>query len=147
MKTHVVVDLDGTLCNSAHRDHLAQAGQWDEFHSRLMEDKPHYDVLQVITVLADRYKIIALTGRSANFYLKTVEWLNEHMAPIDHVMMRPALDFTPDHQLKPRMLDEYFTSREAALDCVLCIFDDRDKVVEAWRNAGFRCYQTQPGGY
>lgn len=144
----IVVDLDGTLCNSAHRDHLAQAGQWDEFHSRLTDDKLYEDVAELIRVMSEEgYHIIGLTGRNEKFRYKTMGWLTLHKVSLDALLMRPDDNFLPDHELKPMKLAQYYGSQEEALDAVLMILEDRDKVVEAWRNIGYRCWQVQPGGY
>jgi hypothetical protein len=43
------------------------------------------------------------------------------------------------------MTEEYFGSKEAVLQNVIFVLDDRDKVVEAWRNYGLPCWQVRPG--
>jgi hypothetical protein len=30
---------------------------------------------------------------------------------------------------------------------ILCIFDDRDKVVKMWRSNGIACFQVAPGDF
>jgi hypothetical protein len=55
--------------------------------------------------------------------------------------MRPAGDFTPDEELKRRWISEYDLSQ------VLCIFDDRQKVVDMWRELGLTCFQVAPGDF
>jgi hypothetical protein len=30
---------------------------------------------------------------------------------------------------------------------VLCVFDDRDKVVKMWRENGINCFQVAPGDF
>lgn len=149
IKPHViVVDLDGTLCNSGHRDHLAVAGQWDEFHSKLMDDEPWPDVkafldlFWTVTSETEKYAIVGLTGRNEQWRGKTLEWLSKHELFMDELLMRPDKDFTSDAELKPRMLLERFLK-----ESILFILEDRDKVVDAWRNAGFNCWQVRPGGY
>jgi FMN phosphatase YigB (HAD superfamily) len=139
----IVVDLDGTLCNSKHREHLAQAGQWDEFHSLLADDKPWGDVWQLIADLCGKYYIIGLTGRNEKYRLKTVQWLDKYEIELDNLLMRPDFDPRPDHELKPQLLAEAGVLPEE----VLFVLEDRDKVVEAWRNWGYNCWQVRPGGY
>lgn len=143
----IVIDMDGTLCDCEHRVHLAAAGQWDEFHSHLMEDNVMKDLEFLLSSLEDNVQVIACTGRNAAFYNATTRWLNDNNIFLDHVLMRPDGDFTPDHELKPRLLEEHFGSKEAVLEEVKFVIDDRDKVVEAWRNYGLPCWQCRPGGY
>lgn len=144
----IVVDLDGTLCNSSHRDHLAVAGQWDDFHSRLMDDEPWPDVKAFLDLFwtvnseTSQYAIVGLTGRNEQWRNKTLEWLNRHELFMDELLMRPDKDFTPDAELKPALLLDRYPK-----EAILCILEDRDKVVDAWRNAGFNCWQVRPGGY
>lgn len=163
-KTYVIVDLDGTLCNSAHRDHLAVAKEWDEFHSLLVHDVPHHDVALLLSYLNKQLwpfmdlEVIALTGRNEKYRLMTEQWMLAHETSVDHLLMRPDGDWRSDHELKPKLLVDFITGLDpeqvwtqehidAAKAKVWFILEDRDKVVEAWRNLGFRCWQTQPGGY
>lgn len=158
----IVVDLDGTLCNSAHRDHLAVAGQWDEFHGLLSDDEPHTDVKDLVAALGlglwphMDLEIIALTGRNEKYRMMTEAWLLKHSVAVDYLLMRPDFDWRPDVKLKPELLHEFISNNtegpvdsihELAKSQVWFILEDRDKVVEEWRNLGFRCWQTQPGGY
>jgi hypothetical protein len=55
--------------------------------------------------------------------------------------MRPQGSFTPDDVLKQAWLDEL------GADNVFCVFDDRDKVVQMWRNNGLTCFQVAPGNF
>jgi phosphoglycolate phosphatase-like HAD superfamily hydrolase len=147
----VVVDLDGTLCDSSHRDHYARNKQWDEFHAALGEDKLWPDVAAVLRALClDGVRIVALSGRNERYRGPTIDWLLRHnLFEISQVILRPNNDYTPDHILKPEMLrDELFEGDlETAKKDVMFILEDREKVVQAWRDLGFRCWQVQPGGY
>jgi hypothetical protein len=144
----VVVDLDGTLCNSGHRDHLAQAGQWDEFHALLMDDEPWQDVqLLVKTLSFTNMVVIGLTGRNERYRNATMGWLACHDIRPDRLLMRPDDSYLSDHELKPALLADYLLSSGLSQQDVWFILEDRDKVVEAWRNAGYNCWQVRPGGY
>lgn len=154
MKT-IVIDLDGTLCDSAHRDHHARNSDWDQFHALLTEDEPHPDVLWFIKAMswdavnAD-VELIGCTGRNERWRIATEKWLMEHGALLDCVLMRPDFDFRPDHDLKIEMLEEWHYESGAEgrpQDRVAFILEDREKVVEAWRNAGYNCWQVRPGNF
>lgn len=146
----VVVDLDGTLCNSAHREHLARAGQWEEFHSLLGDDEPWPDVQQLINMLVNdpfAGDVIGLTGRNERYRMMSVKWLAKHRIYLDDLLMRPDKSYQSDHELKPAMLNAYLEKNGKTHADVWFILEDRDKVVEAWRNLGHNCWQTRPGGY
>tara|TARA_Y100000310_G_C20547602_1_gene746375 strand:- start:703 stop:1140 length:438 start_codon:yes stop_codon:yes gene_type:complete len=142
----IVIDLDGTLCDCEHRQHLAQAQQWDEFHSKLGDDLPHKEVALIVDRLIG-YEVIACTGRNEAWRIATEKWLRHFRFHVDALIMRPDGDWRSDHELKPVLLEEHFGSKEKVLNEVILVLDDRDKVVEAWREYGLPCWQVRPGGY
>jgi hypothetical protein len=147
----IVVDLDGTLCDCGHRVELARAKQWDHFHSLLVEDQPFEDVKSLIKLIGCKatmeIDIIGLTGRNEANRNKTLDWLESHKIFFDELLMRPNNDFRQDHILKPELLEEFFGGREIMLKRVMFVLEDRDKVVEAWRNIGINCWQVRQGTY
>lgn len=143
LATVIVVDLDGTLCNSQHRDHLAVAGQWDDFHSLLVDDLPWPDTKQLLDMFfPTEYRVVGLTGRNERYRNATLKWLAKNDIWLDDLLMRPDDNYQSDHELKPATLERYYKKEQ-----VWFILEDRDKVVEAWRNMGYNCWQIRPGGY
>jgi beta-phosphoglucomutase-like phosphatase (HAD superfamily) len=141
----LIVDLDGTLCDSSHRDHLAAQKEWEEFHSLAFLDRPKKLTGKIVNILEEQdWLIVACTGRNEKWRPATIAWLNTHGIAIDFVLMRPDDNYEPDHELKIRMAQEFIAPLAPKEWLVL---DDREKVVEAWRNAGFTCWQVSPGGY
>jgi hypothetical protein len=57
--------------------------------------------------------------------------------------MRPQGSHTPDDVLKKAWLDEL----QAEGKSVMCVFDDRDKVVKMWRDNGITCMQVNYGDF
>jgi hypothetical protein len=45
------------------------------------------------------------------------------------------------------MLIDLFGSKENVQEKVLVVLEDRDRVVEAFREMGLPCWQVQAGGY
>lgn len=151
MKDHVIVDLDGTLCDCNHRSHLAQQGLWDDFNALCGEDEAHDDVACLLDQLhiAGGFKLIACTGRDDRFRPQTMSWLQRHAFDkmFETLLMRPSGNFSPDWQVKVEMLEAHFGSKNAVLDNVIFALDDRDKVVDGLRNYGIPVMQVRPGGY
>jgi phosphoserine phosphatase len=145
----IVVDLDGTLANSSHRDHFAQSGDWDAFHGALGYDTPSPDVASVVNALHEQdYDILIVTGRPETYRRATMDWFAAHHLPVGtDLLMRPAEDWRSDTEVKVDLLAGFFGGLDEAHKNVLTILEDRDKMVERWRSAGFRCWQVQPGGY
>lgn len=144
----IVVDLDGTMFNCDHRVAFAQSKEWDEFHQRLVDDKPNDDVIDIVMKLASTCRVIICSGRDRKYEELTRRKLKKHGIIVDTLLLRPELDYTPDTELKPRLLYEHFIGgKDEALQQVIIILDDREKVVEAWRNEGFNCWQVREGTY
>ena len=57
--------------------------------------------------------------------------------------MRPDGDYTPDEVLKRGWLE----SRPKILERVFLVIDDRQKVVDMWREMGLTCFQVAPGKF
>jgi len=151
MKT-IVVDIDGTLSDSRAREHFAQNKDWDAFHEHMMEDPPHEDVACLIRSLSDSAQIIGCTGRSEIYRKATTEWLALHDIPLEFILMRPEFDFRSDYIIKPELLIGWHRASstvpgQTAQERVAFILDDRDRVVQAWRELGFNCWQVRLGGY
>lgn len=161
---HVIVDLDGTLCDSRHREHLAQAKEWDAFHERLVNDNPYADVKALVNTFhkeAPHHCIVALTGRTDKYRQKTNDWLNLHEVKVCSLLMRPENDWRSDAVIKPELLARHFLKghqddpTEAQIEAalkeaqkeVLMILEDRDIMVARWRDLGFQCWQVRDGGY
>lgn len=146
--TYYICDLDGSLCDSGHRNSLAQAKQWDEFHSLCGHDTPHGDVLALIHNLHyTNLHLLVVTGRNRRFEGITLDWFRRYKVVPDAMLMRPDGDFTPDIELKVNLLEEFFGSKERVLDGVCFALEDRDKVVEALRNYGIPTWQVRSGAY
>jgi hypothetical protein len=95
---------------------------------------------------SDVAHVVALTARSEEWRGHTYKWLLEHGLPLDTVLMRPANNFEPNTKVKPDLLNAWLQEYGLGLGAVLFIVDDNDKMVETWRNMGFRCWQVAPGG-
>jgi len=144
----IVVDLDGTLCNSAHREHLARAGDWDAFHGALLDDEPWPDVKKLLESLFNDFIMVALTGRNQKYQMMTLKWLQRNECVLfDELLMRPDDCYLSDTEIKPQLLDEFLERNGKSHSDVLFILEDRDKMVETWRNLGHTCYQVRAGGY
>ena len=150
MKT-VIFDLDGTLALIDQRRLLSTKSDgkidWDVFFDpkNIDLDQPNTAVIQMAKVLKDSGHTIAiLSGRSVGTLNATIAWLKAHDVPFDIIKMRP-LDkmFMPDDKLKQGWLDQHFPDKSD----ILCVFDDRQKVVDMWRNNGISCFQVAPGNF
>ncbi len=144
-KSCVILDLDGTLCDNGHRVNFAKMGMWDEFHSGLTQDKPFSDVWHFLH--HNMLRVIACTGRNERYRTQTMRWLSNHDVAVEALLMRPDDDFTKDYDMKIKLIEGFFGDKEAALKQIAFCLEDRDQVVEAFRNYGLPTWQVRMGEY
>jgi hypothetical protein len=144
---HVIFDIDGTLSDCSHRIHLAKAKEWDKFSELCIEDPVISPVADLLVSLQENSIIVLLTGRNEKFRFQTEEWLAKAgLAPfIDSILMRPDNDWRQDHEMKLALIEEYFFGKENALKDIWFVVEDRDSVVEAFRNYGLTVFQPATG--
>jgi hypothetical protein len=107
-------------------------------------DQPNVPVIEMAkTLKAQGHSVVIFSGRDAISRKETIAWLNQFGVPFDVLKMRPEGSFTPDDVLKQDWLDQLFPDKSD----ILCIFDDRDKVVKMWRSNGIACFQVAPGDF
>jgi len=142
----IVCDLDGTLCDVAHRRHLVDGSQvkdWDLFYDSCDRDVPHWDILDLLHVLHQKFNVVYVTGRVERVRQKTEAWLRRHYAPYGPVFMRPDGDHRQDYVLKQEIASREGLTRHT----VFLALDDRFQVVEMWRGLGIRCLQVAKGDF
>ena len=149
----IIFDLDGTLADIENRRKLSVKANgkmdWDIFFSsRLVEtDEPKESVIEMARVLSNAgHKIAILSGRSKATKQVTMDWLDKHEVPFDVLKLRPTSHpwkFMPDDKLKQGWLDDLWPDDKK--DNIVCVFDDRDKVFQMWRENGLNCFQVSEG--
>lgn len=145
MQQWVICDLDGTLAECSHRVPLIP--DWDAFHRASVDDKPYANVVELVSILNRECPVLILTGRTITHKGITQAWLHQHNVHYDELIMRGELDFTSDTECKWNLAVQFFGSEEAVLANTFLVIDDRDKVVEMWRNKGLTCLQPRLGDY
>ena len=154
-KDVVIFDLDGTLANIDARRKLATKDNgkmnWDVFFdpTNISLDLPNQPVIEMAKTLhKEGKKIVIFSGRSKATKDVTAEWLEKNDVPFDVMKMRPTghpWAFMPDDKLKKGWLDDIFPGKQ--INRILCVFDDRTKVVNMWRENGLSCFQVAPGDF
>lgn len=143
MMKFAIIDLDGTLCDDTHRVPHASAGNWEDYFCKLTDDPVHIDVRYLIHMICDTAKILLLTSRQERYREMTLEHLHKHEIPFHYLLMRKDDDERDSAVNKISQLEEFFGSKEKVLESVLFALEDRDKIVNAFRDYGIVCYQVR----
>lgn len=153
MNKAVIFDLDGTLALIDQRRAKAARADgkinWKTFFDprNIQLDQPNVPVIKMFNLLKNAgYKMIVFSGRDSVNKNATKEWLAKHGIEPDILRMRPEGSFTPDDKLKRDWLHE-LPEIGINIEDIVCIFDDRDKVVKMWRKEGLTCMQVAPGNF
>ena len=150
-KKTVIFDLDGTLALIDKRRALATKDgkmDWDVFFSadNIKLDVPNTPVIKMAQMLDSQgFNIVILSGRSKVSYRTTRQWLFQNDVPFDDLHMRPTSDDW--HYMKDSDLKQIWLDSVVDKDDVFAVFDDRQQVVDMWRQNGLTCFQVADGDF
>lgn len=140
----IIVDIDGTLA------HMSGRSPYD--YTRVHEDTVDEAVADLVYVLSsseDAPSIIVCSGRDDECRDVTEAWLNDNNVPYHSLLMRPtdAKDSNgnklPDRRVKYDLFNEHIRGKYH----VRFVLDDRNQVVDMWRQLGLKCLQVAPGDF
>ena len=153
-KKTVIFDLDGTLADITSRRELSIKDNgkmdWDTFFNPKMIslDDPNIPVIKMAQMLKEQgFFILILSGRSKATKGRTIDWLDKHNVPFDVLKMRPTgkdWHFMKDSLLKSIWLKELFDN---PTEEIFAVFDDRNQVVDMWRDNGLTVFQVAEGDF
>lgn len=143
----IIIDLDGTLCNVAHRVHFVkeQPPNWAAFFDACVDDTPNAAVVELYDMASFYgHAIIYVSGRPETHRAQTQAWLKLHC--VDYctlLLMRPEGDYRPDQIVKRELYEQHIAGKYEVLFTV----DDRAVVVKMWRELGLTCFQVAEGDF
>lgn len=146
MKT-VIFDIDGTLADLSHRIHHIEGDKknWQAFHEDCPHDDPIDTTIQVNNALYNAgHNIVLMTGREEQNRIATIEWCHKHSVKFHHLLMRKTGNRQQDTIVKAKL---YASMIDADMPSVLCVFEDRNRAVQMWRDLGITCYHVTDGDY
>jgi predicted kinase len=133
----IICDLDGTLCLMNGRSPFDA--------SRCDEDLPNTPVVNMVKIYHQLgYKIILASGREDTFKPQTMNWLEHHGIIYEKLIMRKAGDFRKDAIIKKEIFHNHIEGKYF----VELVLDDRNQVVDLWRNdLQLPCFQVFYGDF
>jgi len=132
----VIFDMDGTL------SHMVNRGPFDW-------DKVYRDDLDIIVARQlemhknNGDKILIVSGRDSSCKKETSEWLEMYGLGFDDIFMRKEGDYRKDSIIK----EEIYLNHIKGKYNILIAYDDRNQVVDKWRELGIKCFQVNPGNF
>jgi phosphoglycolate phosphatase-like HAD superfamily hydrolase len=147
-----VFDLDGTLADPTHRLWLVLKPDkdWRAFFAACGDDTLIEPVAELYNSLRHSthasytgYHMVILSGRSDECREATEAWLERYELYPEALYMRKAGDHRPDYMCKKDLLQQLLKD---GYEPILFV-DDRDQVVNMWRELGYTCLQCAPGGF
>ena len=146
MKKVVIFDVDGTIADVEHRRHFVNGNNdWDSFRKETVNDTP----VQWVCDIAKRHisqgdEVAFFSARNESerdiTERQISEWIgNGHKG----VFLRPDGDYRCDAEFKSELADR-FEDIGGQIDLV---YDDRNKVVDMWRQRGTTVVQVADGDF
>ncbi len=132
----IVVDLDGTLALFKNK----RSPYEQEFCN---EDDLNGPVAQLVYSMGYNYPIVLCSGRSDKYRPQTEEFLQKNGVLYDYLFMREEGDTRKDVVVKREIYFREIAPRYRVLFCL----DDRDCIVEMWRQLGIDCFQVNWGNF
>jgi len=144
----IVCDLDGTLAKMVARGPY----DWDKVDTdavnspvRHVLDTYGYSNMMLNEDDEDEHvEIILFSARDGSSRDLTESWLRTHNIHYNQLIMREAGDMRKDSTVKKEMYEQFLEDKYN----ILFVLDDRDSVVELWRNEiGVPCFQVDYGNF
>ncbi|QGF20232.1 polynucleotide kinase [Gordonia phage Sixama] len=145
----IIVDIDGTIAHRVPGPDGTIRSPYD--YGRVSEDALDAVVAGIVHLhrrFLD-YDVIMCSGRDDSCYDDTLSWLNRYDIEHDALLMRStegdrdAKGKLPDWIVKYRIFNEKIRHNYN----VKFVLDDRNQVVQMWRELGLPCLQVAPGDF
>lgn len=140
----IICDLDGTL---------ALFGDKNPYERDFINDTLNENVADILRVYNNnslytktiplQIKIILVSGRDGKYQDETEKWLFKNNIPYNKLFMRLGGDRRKDVIVKKEIYDNHIKNKYN----VLFVLDDRNQVVNMWREQGLTCLQVAEGNF
>ena len=137
----IIIDLDGTLCDSSKRVHFLSGSTPDykSFYEESSEDAANEWCVEIVNKFINtNCKVLFITGRPEKYRGITEGWILKVLGIPRYrykLLMREDNNYQPDFEVKKSI---YYDHVESLYDVMFCI-DDRKQVVNMWKSLGLEC--------
>jgi hypothetical protein len=143
--TAIMVDLDNTLCDTTHREHFVKDKNWGVFFKHCGGDGLYSEIKRQIDMeFSTGTSVVLCSGRpDGDCREKTEQWLTKNEIHYTSLKMRPTGNYKKDDITKAML---YRYEIKPYYD-ILYVLDDRNCVVQKWRDMGLKCWQVRNGDF
>lgn len=127
----VIVDIDWTL---AFMDWKRSPYDYEKVGG----DRFNVYLDRLLDPLRESHKIIIVSWRKDDCFEETVKWLEDNRFDYDEIYMRKTGDDRNDAIVKEEIFDKNIKDEYN----ILAVFDDRNRVVDKWRELWLPTYQV-----
>lgn len=131
----IIVDIDGTLAHMKGRSPF----DWQ----RVGEDECDEIIKGIVNAYDNHGVVIVMSGRDGSCRAITEKWLEDNGIKYDSLLMRIEGDMRKDSIVKRELFDTYIAGHYF----IEYVLDDRQQVVDMWRDMGLKCLQVAPGNF
>lgn len=138
----IIVDIDGTLAL-----HVAR-GPYEA--SKCDTDAPNKPIVEMVKrFYQEGYHLLFVTGRDKQWHQLTRDWLLNNIFGGDGVYWRTGLYMRQDDDKRDDSVvkKEIYENQIKGKYNIFAVFDDRNRVVEMWRDQGLTCLQVAEGDF
>lgn len=137
-KYAIICDLDGTLC---------LFGNENPYDRDFSKDQINYPVAKILNDINVDH-IYFVSGRNDKYREVTLDWLGKNLEKVimnkNHSLhMRKDGDVRKDSVVK----EEIFKNEIEGRENISFVLDDRNQMVEMWRDLGITCLQVNYGDF
>lgn len=133
----IISDLDGTLALLNGRSPYDAS----TCENDILNEAVYSTLLALLTF--HKVPLIIVSGREDTYKPETERWLLKNGIKPELLLMRKAKDYRQDAVIKKEI---YETEIKPKFN-VRLVLDDRDQVVEMWRDLGLPCFQVADGDF
>lgn len=147
-KPVVFVDVDSTLADTTHRQHVIQEARergeepdWVAY-SLLCEDDAPLPAIKLTQLLASTCHIVLITSRYDVAMMPTMRWLYKHNVGFNEVIMQSADDPSPIDLFKVESIERWLDRH--AVSAPALIIEDWPPIKEALDARGWTTMLVNP---
>jgi predicted kinase len=131
----IIVDIDGTLALRNNRTPFE--------YKKVGRDNVNQPVYNMVYNYAQAGEVILLSGREDSCRKETEAWLKQYEVPYTYLYMRKAGDYRQDAVIKREIFEDCIKGKYY----IQYVLDDRDQVVDMWRELGLLTLQVWYGDF